>query len=253
MNPSDYHIFFDDGGVMNDNLKRGPQWERLVGEYFSDRFGGAPEMWGEANQRYVADVLSKFENWNGLYGSVDHPTYIRRFIDGWVEAMFNNAGYELPFREEYDEIFYSTTRYVTPQVDAAFPGVVETIRFLHGRGFTLHTASGEESVDLNGYLTGMGVRDLFTTLYGPALVSTRKNGEKFYTEIFSELKITPEQAIIIDDSPRILEILTNLGVHVIQACQSGDYQPCFPEYIMSMVELPGLIDKIIDLHSGRRK
>ena len=87
MNPSDYHIFFDDGGVMNDNSRRGPQWERLVGDYFSDRFGGTPSMWGEANQRYVVGVLSKFENWNGLYGSVDYPTYIRMFIDGWVEEV----------------------------------------------------------------------------------------------------------------------------------------------------------------------
>lgn len=77
-----------------------------------------------------------------------------------------------------------------------------------------------------------------------------KNGEEFYIEIFSELKITHEQAIIIDDSPRILEILTNLGAHAIQACQSGDHQPCFPDYIMSMTELSGLIDKIIELYNG---
>jgi FMN phosphatase YigB (HAD superfamily) len=77
-----------------------------------------------------------------------------------------------------------------------------------------------------------------------------KNGEEFYIEIFSELKITPEQAIIIDDSPRILKILTNMGVQAIQSCLSRDYQPCIPDYIMSMVELPGLIDKIIDSYSG---
>ena len=207
-------------------------------------------MWGEANQRYVVGVLSKFENWNGLYGSVDYQTYIRMFIDGWVEAMFLNAGYDLPPREEYDEIYYSTTRFVTPQVRAAFPGVVETIKLLYGRGFTLHTASGEGSVDLNGYLTGMDVRNLFTTLYGPDLVSTLKNGEKFYTEIFNDLNITPEQAIIIDDSPRILDIVADLGAHPIQACLSGDFQPCIPDHIMSMAELPGLIDKIIGLHKG---
>ncbi len=37
-------IFLDDGGgVMNDNEVRGPQWQRLVGEYFSPTLGGAPE------------------------------------------------------------------------------------------------------------------------------------------------------------------------------------------------------------------
>ena len=43
-------IFLDDGGVMNDNTLRGPEWQRLVGEYLSPRLGGSFQTWGDANQ-----------------------------------------------------------------------------------------------------------------------------------------------------------------------------------------------------------
>ena len=39
-------IFLDDGGVLNDNARRGPQWQRLVGEFFAPRLGGEPECLG---------------------------------------------------------------------------------------------------------------------------------------------------------------------------------------------------------------
>lgn len=34
-------IFVDDGGVMNDNRLRAPQWRRLLGEFFPPRLGGS--------------------------------------------------------------------------------------------------------------------------------------------------------------------------------------------------------------------
>ena len=44
-------IFFDDGGVLNDNTIRATQWKAFCGEFFHSNFGGDPEMWAEANQR----------------------------------------------------------------------------------------------------------------------------------------------------------------------------------------------------------
>jgi hypothetical protein len=37
----DYVLFLDDGGVMNDNALRGPQWQRWVARIFADA-GVAP-------------------------------------------------------------------------------------------------------------------------------------------------------------------------------------------------------------------
>ena len=47
-------LFVDDSGVLNDNRLRGPQWDRLVGEFFPPLLGGRPEAWPEAN-RVVAE------------------------------------------------------------------------------------------------------------------------------------------------------------------------------------------------------
>lgn len=246
MNLSDYHIFFDDGGVMNDNRKRGPQWERLVGEYFADRFGGDPIVWGGANHRFIVEHLAKYETWTGLYDGQDYAPYNRLFIDAWVEGMFNNAGRELPPRSQYDDIFYLSSEYVTPRVHSSFPGVVDTIKVLYNEGFTLHTASGESSADLHGYLSGMGVRDCFTQLYGPDLIDTLKTSERYYLEILKDLDINPEQTIFIDDDPRILAILNKMGFHAIQSCQPNEHPPCTKYYLTKMTELPTLIRNIIE-------
>jgi hypothetical protein len=62
-------IFLDDGGVMNDNRLRGPQWQRLLGEFLPPRLGGEAVAWAEAN-RVVAPPL-----WDGYlqrrFGRVD--------------------------------------------------------------------------------------------------------------------------------------------------------------------------------------
>jgi hypothetical protein len=47
------------------------------------------------------------------------------------------------------------------------------IRTLYAAGYRMMTASGEVSLSLDGYLTGMGVRDCFERLYGPDLIDTR--------------------------------------------------------------------------------
>ncbi|MCE7740341.1 MAG: hypothetical protein KAU62_16055 [Candidatus Heimdallarchaeota archaeon] len=41
-NSYEFSILFDDGGVMNDNTLRGIQWQKLVGEFFSHKYGGEP-------------------------------------------------------------------------------------------------------------------------------------------------------------------------------------------------------------------
>lgn len=249
MNLNDYHIFFDDGGVMNDNKKRGPQWQRLVGEFFSKRFGGEPTVWSNANRQYIEGYLKKYRTWTGIYEGLDYESFNRLYIEGWVEGMFNLTGNLLPPRIEYDDIFYSASAYVTPNVQADFPGVIDTITDLYNTGYTLHTASGESSMDLHGYLSGMGVRDMFDRLYGPDLVNTVKNGEPYYREILNDLNIEPEHAIIIDDNPKMLQILSKMGVHAIQSCLTSDHQPCVPDFIMTMNELPGKINQIITSYS----
>ena len=46
-------VFLDDGGVMNDNALRAPQWRRMVGEYLPSRLGGDAAAWAAANREVL--------------------------------------------------------------------------------------------------------------------------------------------------------------------------------------------------------
>lgn len=58
-NKQKYSIFFDDGGVMSDNTRRGEQWNDLIAKYFVPRYGGTAEEWREANNQVVKLLIEK--------------------------------------------------------------------------------------------------------------------------------------------------------------------------------------------------
>ena len=151
-------IFLDDGGVMNDNRLRGAQWYRMVAEFFVQRLGGAPEDWAEANARVMTRMLDAVAWQARLDASPDYASFDRRYHVDWLRWMCDLVGVPAPSDEECIALARDAYRSITPRVRAAFPGAVTAIRALHRRGYTLHTASGESSEDLDCYLRGMGVR-----------------------------------------------------------------------------------------------
>ena len=60
LNTSDFYIFFDDGGVLNDNRIRGEQWKNYCGEFFYSQFGEDPESWAKANHKVITKYLDIF-------------------------------------------------------------------------------------------------------------------------------------------------------------------------------------------------
>ena len=52
-------IFLDDGGVLNDNSRRAPQWQRLVGEFLTPRLGGTRLDWANANAAVAGPVFNE--------------------------------------------------------------------------------------------------------------------------------------------------------------------------------------------------
>jgi HAD superfamily hydrolase (TIGR01509 family) len=104
---------------------------------------------------------------------------------------------------------------IVRRVHSAFPGAVEAIRTLHARGFTLHTASGESSRELAGYLEAMGVRDCFGRLFGPDLIDSHKAGPEFYTCLLADAGVAPEAALVVDDNPMVLGWATQVGAKTV--------------------------------------
>ena len=190
---------------MNDNKLRGLQWQKMIGDYFSPKYGGEPFMWAEANFDFINEIVKEYQEFVGKGDLVDYHTYYSDFINRWITSMFNHVGVELPTNEDYKKIYFEVVEMITPNVRASYPGVVDSLRKLYNNGFKLYTASAEHSVELKGYLRGMRVNDLFEKFYGPDLINIHKLSEEFYSRIFNNLRINPKSAIIIEDNPKFLK------------------------------------------------
>lgn len=233
-------ILIDDGGVMNDNQLRGEQWPPLVGEFFVPRLGGTPAAWAEANRSVVAHIFDP-QNWQArVQSTTDYPGFERAYWLDWLGGMCQFVNVACPSEDACLELARQAESYVIQHVRSAFPGVSETIRRLHAQEYTLHTASGEPSFHLQGYLEGMDVRDCFGRLYGPDLLNTLKVGPAYYERLFADANLAPADALVVDDSPRALAWARELGARTVlvgSARTAMDGMLC----IGSLAELPDML------------
>lgn len=204
-------VFIDDGGVLNDNHSRAPQWRRLLGEYFVPRLGGTPEAWAAANvsaferswARFVARLAQAGES-----GGVDR--WVRGERARWLSDMCERVGVPTPDNVESSAIAAST--WVSERVRSAIPGAADAVRALAQRGIVLHTASGGLSWELDPYLRGMGIREHFDRLYGPDLVDRYKNGPHYHAAILADSRTDPADAAVVDDSADARAWASSVGI-----------------------------------------
>ena len=225
-------VFLDDGGVMNDNRLRGPAWQRLVAEYFIPRLGGASDAWAAANVTAVEREMDYYRR--ACWGRTDlDAVNVWRDLDRrWLRDMCEIVGVAAPADDdECIALAEAASASIIPRVNSAFPGAAGAIRALHARGYRLHTASGERSTELHGYLTGMGVRDCFGRLYGPDLVRTLKEGPAYYARILADAGVNPARALVVDDTPRSLRWAAEAGARTLlvgQPTRSSARSPASP-------------------------
>jgi len=240
-------LFFDDGGVLNDNKIRGKQWETLVGEYYYSRFGGEPEVWGEANHKIIPSFFDMLRDGKDIFG--DYQTFYINFKKHMVLEMFKEAGKTLPKNINLVEVFNSTRAYVIPKVQSAIPGVIDSIKGLSSKDFILYTAAGAVSIEMKLYLEGMGIIQYFQEFYGPDLINTWKMDSEYYEAIFKHSEVDGAKAIIIEDNPRFLNAALEVGANVIQSCLTGEFKPQFPFYVEDMSNLNLIIENLIKSHN----
>jgi HAD superfamily hydrolase (TIGR01509 family) len=207
-------IFLDDGGVMSDNARRAGPWQRLVGEFFAPRLGGSQWAWAEANRRVATELFANFEALLGeerAFGQFE-----RRYNRAWLPPMCQWVGVTAPPDDEIDALCREATGWVTARVEAAISGAPETVRQLSREGCRLFTASGEDSVALNGYLSSMGIRECFgERLYGPDLLGMMKSGTWYYEALFADAGVAPADALVIDDSPKAVAWAREVGAEAL--------------------------------------
>ena len=219
-------IFLDDGGVMNDNALRQLEWQRLIGAFLGPRLGGDPRRWGEANRAVFGPIWHQYLDEAERAGDAfDGAAFWARQHPVWLREMCARVGVAAPPKDaDCLALALETYTYVARHARASYPGAIEAIGSLQRAGYALHTASGTTSMELDGYLSGMGVRPFFgARLYGPDLVGVAKEHSEFYMRLFEDAGVAPARALVIDDSPRQLERAARTGASVLLV--AGDDVP----------------------------
>jgi HAD superfamily hydrolase (TIGR01509 family) len=241
------YVFLDDGGVISDSHARAGQWERLVGEFFAPRLGGSPEAWGVANHEVMRRSWREggFGGFDVYYAQVAglHDEAFEADLDAhlnaWLRTMCQLVGVPIP--SDAVALANAACTFVTERVRAPFPDVVEAVQDLAGRGYALHTASGERSLELDGYLRALGIRQLFADrLFGADLARIPKAGPEFYSRMFDSLGISASDAVIVDDSPIALAWAAQEGAETILIDRDARHAHA-GRSIASLHELPNLL------------
>ncbi|MHA2306905.1 MAG: HAD family hydrolase [Candidatus Hodarchaeales archaeon] len=229
---------------MSDNTRKGEQWKDLIVRYFVPRYGGIADEWGEANHRAVKLLMEKIEELINKKSDLEFKKYQSYEDETWINVMFDSLGIEKPPKNKYSKIYREVEEWITPQIKANIKGIIEIIKQLNSEGYTLHTASGETSWVLKNYLAGMGILDCFTKLYGPDLVGMMKGGAEYYRRIFSHAQVPPSSVIVIDDNPKLLQLVEQQGAYTIQSCVLKKTKPDKRPYYTDPSELPRIIKSI---------
>ena len=234
-------VFLDDGGVMNDNATRGLQWQRLVAEYLAPMLGGNPSDWREANRVVAEREFKMYKEHFWGHPEADYLSFREKRGEDWLRGMCEQVGVAAPSGDECVRVARETCAFVTRRVRSALPGAANAIRAFHSMGHRLYTASGEDSEDLDGYLEGMGVRDLFERLYGPDLVNAAKEGPHYYQRIFEDAVVRPNEAVVVDDSRLVHGWAKEIGATAVLVSADGAALNELDAVIRSLAELPQLL------------
>jgi FMN phosphatase YigB (HAD superfamily) len=247
-------IFLDDGGVINDNSKRTPQWQRLIGEFMVTRFGGDADAWVKSNVAFIAREAKLMHDGDFFPPGVDPDEVIRQRDDRFITEMCKDVGIEPPgSSEERVVLARELHNYGIANVRAEFPGAVDAIRELHSMGYAIYMASGGSSVDLRLQLTASDVADLFTETYGSDIAGIPKGGREFYDSILEHSGVEAAVALFLDDTPNSIRRIAEVGARCV-LISTTEEEPAAIARLGSLVELPGLLRGLMrsGLHPERQ-
>ncbi len=236
----DLTLFIDDGGVLNDNSRRAPEFRRLVAEFFPTRLGGKPSAWSEANRATFQGVFDAHKDAMAVVDAYHQG--VVAYETAWLAAMCEHVGVDTPEADDCAALAREALLFITRRAQAAFPGAAETVAALAGAGYTLHTASNQPSWELDGYLSGMGVLDHFGILFGADLVNAMKPSRTYYERVFALAGVDPARALVLDDSPEYLDAAREVGARTVLV-GSAEAPPGHLA-IPSLADLPALLERL---------
>jgi FMN phosphatase YigB (HAD superfamily) len=211
-------VYLDDGGVLNDNERRAPEWRRLLGEWFTPRLGGTPEAWAAANTIVIEDI---WRDWQRLQARGDEvgpdwwPAQHRR----WLTGMCERVGVAVP--ADIEGTARASQLHVMRNIDCAYADAAPAMRALHAKETTLHLASGGQAWELEAYMRRMGVWELIGRPYGADLIGANKTNRRFYERIAEDSGVDPGDAIVVDSHAEPLEWADSVGFRTVHLDRLG--------------------------------
>lgn len=222
---------------------------RGIGSVLAPVYGGAVEEWAKCGidmlEALEAQYIARFRNtptgYNAWYATIHRQA---------MELVFGGMG--LPIPDHAEQLSRDTQRQALAACDATFPGAAQAVQTLKQRGYTLHTASGNDSGHLRSALAGIGMDTCFDRFYGPNLIDCAKESQEFYSRIFADLNLPPDHALIIDNDPKAIEWAQSLGAKAIQvdllSYKQVETAPGIVGKLTAMAQLPTLIELIAELY-----
>lgn len=240
------HLFIDNGGVITDNSKLGPEYLRLLPEFLVPRLGGTAEGWTEANKISNPGArersVARLKAWDDATGDVLQARYLDNL--DWLRAMCVEAGVEAPpSDDECAALGAAANLWVLEKASAAFPGAVDAVRQLAG-GFKLFTASEGLSFQLAVHLGAYGIADLFERLYGPDFVNTPKQSPHYHERIFGHAGVGPATAVVVDDDPEQLSNAQRAGARTVLVSTEPMAGEGYDGVVAGLYQLPDFLRRM---------
>ncbi|HLF76510.1 MAG TPA: HAD family hydrolase [Dehalococcoidia bacterium] len=236
------HVFLDDGGVINDNRLRAPQWRPLVGAFFVPRLGGTVEAWADANTRTYQQVFQRQQArlavWQPGRSYLDE---LRLTDIDWLESMCRDLGIETPPEDECAALAREAQNWIMSQVVAGVPGVADIVRLLSTQ-YALYTASGGASYELELYMQTLGLEGVFLRLYGADLVNMPKLSAEYYRRVFQDAGVDPSMSVVVDDHAETLAWAREVGAFTVLISLDGS-QAEVDLVLPRLAELPEALHK----------
>jgi beta-phosphoglucomutase-like phosphatase (HAD superfamily) len=234
-------ILLDVGGVLLDQRQRAEAWPRLVGEAFGALMGGAPQAWTAAH-RISTRRLDRTLAHAAATG--DFLSFLQSYHLGWVSSMCAYVDIPAPPDEKCVALASRAIAMASRRVQAAIPGVVETVWTVHEQGYPLHTASGSSSIEVSGYLHAMGIRACVGRPYGSDLINAFKNGPSYYARIFADLGIRAADALVVDDTMEAISWAAQTGARTVLVDATPRSQAISTARVGSLTDLPTFLQHL---------
>ena len=186
------------------------------------------QAWKEAFERYSLELPLSI--WSDCIGKGDEDNPLRYLEDSIGEPV------------DREKLIAATNvrRFELVSDAPPLPGVVETIRAAHERGYRLAIASSSPHGWVDPQLDRLGVTQFFESILCEEDVAETKPSPELFLLTLDSLQIMPEEAIVLEDSPN----------GVTAAKRANLFTIVVPNLITKQLDVDGadiLLDSLADL------